>query len=78
MPHLMDNYCCNNFSAGIPQHVSRQLRAMGDTRDLQQVVEKACLLMTIEQSEHLPTPINAVQDKILANCKVKLQIKHSK
>ena len=46
---------------------SYDLRAMGDARDLQQVVEKDYLLMTIdEQPEHLLTPINAVQNNTLA------------
>ena len=39
---------------------------MGDTTDLQRVVEKACLLMTIEeQPENAATPINAVQEGTL-------------
>ena len=57
----------HQFLAGISLQVSQQLRAMGDTIDLQQVVEKARLLMTIkEQPENVATPINAVQEGTLA------------
>ena len=39
----------HQFLAGIPGHVSQQLRAIGNTTDLQRVVEKARLLMSIDE-----------------------------
>ena len=64
----------HQFLAGIPLQVSRQLRAMGDTTDLQRVVEKARLLMTIEeQPENAATPINAVQEGTLAKLQSQIE-----
>ena len=60
----------HQFLAGIPLQVSRQLRAMDNITDLQQVVEKARLLMAIEeQPDNAGTLVNAVQESTL----VKLQ-----
>ena len=64
----------HQFLAGIPGHVSRQLRAMGDTTDLQWVVEKARLLMSIdEQPENAATPSNAIVESTLGNLQSQIQ-----
>ena len=41
----------HQFLTGIPDKVSKQLRAAGEIEDLERIIQQAKLLMTIEQSE---------------------------
>ncbi len=45
----------HQFLAGLPNSVSRQLRASGDTTDLDKTVERARLLMVINDRERVAT-----------------------
>ena len=49
----------HQFLGGLPVSVSKQIRAAGDTKDLNKVVERARLLMTIEGEQ---TPVAAVTE----------------
>lgn len=63
----------HQFLAGIPGHVSRQLQVMGETTDLQRVVEKACLLMSIdEQPENEAAPSNAIIESTLGSLQTQI------
>jgi hypothetical protein len=42
---------CHQFLAGLPTSVSKQLRATGTVNDLDDIVERAKLLLTLEQEE---------------------------
>jgi len=47
---------------------------MGDTTDLQQVVEKASLLMSIdEQPENIATPSNAIVESMLGSLQSQIE-----
>ena len=41
----------HQFLTGIPDEVSKQLRAAGETDNLERIIQRAKLLMTLEQSE---------------------------
>ena len=43
----------HQFVAGLPGHVSKQLRAVGDIDDLDKVIERAKLLLTIDKRENI-------------------------
>ena len=64
----------HQFLAGIPGQVSRQLWAMGNATDLQWVVEKDRLLMSIdEQHENAVTPSNAIVESTLGSLQTQNQ-----
>ena len=44
-----DQLLVHQFLSGLPQEVSKQLRAMGATNSLKMAVERARVLMTVEQ-----------------------------
>ena len=41
----------HQFLTGIPDEVSKQLRAAGEIDDLERIIQRAKLLMTLEQTE---------------------------
>ena len=41
----------HQFVSGLPVHIGKQLRATGDVSDLDRVLERAKLLMTIEEPQ---------------------------
>ena len=43
----------HQFVAGLPGHVSKQLRAVGEIDDLDKVIERAKLLLTIDKRENI-------------------------
>ena len=43
----------HQFLAGLPAPVSRQLRAVGNTTNLEQIVERAKVLMVVDSSEKI-------------------------
>ena len=45
----------HQFLKGIPDEVSKQLRATGEIDDLERIIQRAKLLMTLEQSEKTAT-----------------------
>lgn len=45
----VDKMVLHQFLAGLPTHISRQLRALGETADLKKAVEKARLLIGMEK-----------------------------
>ena len=52
----------HQFLAGLPATVSKQLRATGDIDDLEKMVERAKLLLTLEQNERAATLDTAPQN----------------
>ena len=55
MPGLAENasnpLLLHQFLSGFPGSISRQLRALGDTKDLGAVVQRAKVLMTVMEHE---------------------------
>ena len=41
----------HQFVSGLPAHIAKQLRATGEVSDLDRVLERAKLLMTIEEPQ---------------------------
>lgn len=50
-----DQLLLHQLLEGIPNTVSRQIRATGETTDLERVIERARLLMTMEHQEQIAT-----------------------
>jgi len=64
----------HQFLASIPGHISQQLQAMSNTTDLQRVVEKACLLMSInEQPANIATSSNAIVESTLGSLQSQIE-----
>ena len=53
MPLQKDSCILHQFLAGIPEAVSRQIRASGEVHDLEKVVERARLLMTVNEMSNM-------------------------
>ena len=64
----------HQFITGLPAHVSKQLRATGEVSDLDKVLERAKLLLTIEEQEKSaaieakdgPSEVEALKEQITA------------
>lgn len=74
MPELAEDasqqLLIHQFLAGLPAPVSRQLRAVGNTTNLEQIVERAKVLMVVDSSEK----IAAVQSENSEVSSLKAQI----
>ena len=68
MPELKDSatrkkLLLHQFLAGLPQAVSRQLRAAGETKDLDTVVECARLLLALNEQDERANKVVAVMNQ---------------
>lgn len=54
----------HQFLAGLPTTVSRQLRATGDTKELDKTVERARLLMAVDDQQHSAATVSAELSQI--------------
>ena len=68
MPELKDSatrkqLLLHQFLAGLPQEVSRQLRAAGETKDLDTVVERARLLLALNEQDVSANKVAAVTNQ---------------
>ena len=74
MPELVEDasqqLLIHQFLAGLPAPVSRQLRAVGNTTNLEQIVERAKVLMVVDSSEK----VAAVQSENSEVSSLKAQI----
>ena len=61
----------HQFLTGLPAPVSRQLRAVGNTTNLEQIVERAKVLMVVDSSDRT---IAAIQSEASEVSKLKTQI----
>ena len=62
-----DQLLVHQLLEGLPRPVSRQIRAIGETADLGKVVERARLLMTMENHEQTATVLK-VDSKVHSLC----------
>ena len=68
-----DQFLLHQFLSGIPNSVSRQLRATGETKVLTDTVQRARLLMTIDAKDHAavvadsrPKEVDALREQVAA------------
>ena len=76
MPELAEDasqqLLIHQFLAGLPAPVSHQLRAVGNTTNLEQIVERAKVLMVVDSSEK----VAAVQSENSEVSSLKAQIQN--